>query len=167
MNFDEAFRRLIGHEGAFQNAATDRGNWTTGVIGHGVNKGTKFGVSAMTYPGEDIAGLTLARAKEIYLRDFWGPAGCDTVPDAIRFDLFDMAVNSGVKTAIITLQHTVGVDDDGILGPVTLQAIQSMPPLRFIARFNGYRLQFLSSLSTWPAFGRGWANRVAKNLIEA
>jgi len=34
-------------------------------------------------------------------------------------------------------------------------------------RFNGYRLQLMSSLPTWPAFGRGWANRIAKNLIEA
>ena len=42
-----------------------------------------------------------------------------------------------------------------------------MPALRFVTRFNGHRLQFMSSLSTWPAFGRGWANRIAKNLIEA
>jgi len=89
------------------------------------------------------------------------------VPDAIKFDLFDMAVNSGVGTAIKTLQRTVGVDDDGNLGPVTLQAVVSMPALRFVARFNGARLQFMSALPTWPSFGRGWANRIAKNLLEA
>lgn len=94
-------------------------------------------------------------------------AGCDAVPDAVKFDLFDMAVNSGVKTAIRTLQRAVGVEPDGIIGNVTMQAIGSMHPARFVARFNGHRLQFMSSLSTWPAFGRGWANRIAKNLIEA
>ena len=69
--------------------------------------------------------------------------------------------------AIKTLQLTVGTEDDGILGPITLQAIGSMNPIRFVARFNGHRLQFLSSLSTWKDFGRGWANRIAKNLMEA
>jgi len=167
MTFKEAFERLIGHEGKFQNDPRDRGNWTSGVVGQGLNKGTKYGISAMTYPGEDIENLTLGRAEELYLRDFWGPAGCDAVPEAVRFDLFDMAVNSGVSRAIKTLQLAVGVDDDGRLGPITLQAIQSMPALRFVTRFNGHRLQFMSALPTWPSFGRGWANRIAKNLIEA
>jgi hypothetical protein len=78
-----------------------------------------------------------------------------------------MAVHSGVITANKTLQRTVGGDDDGKLGPVTLQAVASMPALRFLARFNGARLQFMSALPTWPSFGRGWANRIAKNLLEA
>lgn len=155
MNFDLAFEKLIGHEKGHVNHPSDPGGETN------------FGISKRAYPGEDIAGMTLERAKVIYLRDYWGRAGCDAVPDGIKFDLFDMAVNSGVKTAIRTLQRTVGVDDDGILGPVTLQAVASMPALRVVARFNGHRLQFMSSLSTWQAFGRGWANRIAKNLIEA
>jgi lysozyme family protein len=155
MTFDQAFERLVGHEGGYVNDPRDAG------------QETKYGISRRSYPGEMIRTMTLDRAKEIYLRDYWGPAGCDTVPDAIKFDLFDMAVNSGVGTAIKTLQRTVGVDDDGKLGPVTLQAVASMPPLRFIARFNGARLQFMSALPAWPAFGRGWANRIAKNLLEA
>lgn len=167
MNFDKAFERLIGHEGVFQDDPRDRGNWTSGVIGQGMNNGTKYGISAMSYPAEDIKNLSLERAKILYQRDFWWKAGCDAVPDAVKFDLFDMAVNSGVKPAIRTLQKSVGVDDDGVIGPVTMQAINSMNPVRFVARFNGYRLQFMSSLSTWPSFGRGWANRIAKNLMEA
>lgn len=154
MIFDAAFERLIGHEGGYVNDPRDPGGET------------KYGISKRAYPGEDIAGMTLERARELYRRDYWGPAGCDAVPDVVKFDLFDMAVNSGVKTAIRTLQRTVGTEPDGVLGPVTLQAVQSMNPVRFVARFNGHRLQFMSSLSTWPAFGRGWANRIAKNLIE-
>lgn len=154
MNFDIAFERLIGHEGGYVNDPRDPGGET------------KYGISKRAYPGEDIAGMTLERARELYRRDYWGPAGCDAVPDVVKFDLFDMAVNSGVKAAIRTLQRTVGTEPDGVLGPVTLQAVQSMNPVRFVARFNGHRLQFMSSLATWPAFGRGWANRIAKNLIE-
>jgi len=111
--------------------------------------------------------MTLERAKAIYARDFWGPAGCDAVPDGLRFDLFDAAVNSGVKAAVRLLQGAAGETADGILGPRTLQAIKSMPPPRLVARFNGHRLAFMSNLPTWPAFGRGWARRIAENLKEA
>ena len=154
MTFDEAFERLIDHEGDYVNHPSDPGGETN------------FGISKRSYPLEDIPNMTLARAKNLYLRDYWSPAGCDAVPSSVRFDLFDMAVNSGVKTAVRTLQKAVGADDDGILGPRTLQAVSTMPGARLVARFNGHRLQYMSSLSTWPAFGRGWANRIAKNLME-
>lgn len=155
MDFDSAFRRLIGHEGGYSNDPRDPGGET------------KFGISRRSYPGEDIAGMTLERAKEMYLRDFWGPAGCDAVPHGIKFDLFDMAVNSGVKPAIRTLQRACGELQDGIIGPRTLQAVQSMPDSRIVARFNGARLEFMAGLPAWSDFGRGWARRIASNLLGA
>lgn len=152
MTFDDAFERLLGHEGSYVNNPADPGGET------------KFGISKRSYPGEDIKGLTVARAKQIYLRDFWGAAGCDAIPDPLRFDLFDMAVNSGVGAAVRNLQRSVGETADGVIGPRTLQAIQSMPSIRLLARFNGARLEFMAGLSTWPAFGRGWSRRIASNL---
>lgn len=167
MNFEQAFERVIGHEGGLSMDPKDRGNWTGGAVGVGVLKGSKFGISAGAYPAEDIAGLTLDRARALYRRDYWGPAGCDAVPDAVRFDLFDMAVNSGVKPAVRALQTAVGETPDGVLGPRTLQALQSMPGPRILARFNGARLQYMTDAPTWPAHGKGWARRVAANLLEA
>lgn len=155
MQFDEAFKRLIAHEGGFVDHPSDPGG------------ATNFGISQRSYPGEDIRGMTLERAKEIYRRDFWGAAGCDAVPDAVKFDLFDMAVNSGVSRAIKTLQRAVGAAEDGALGPMTLQAVQSMPASRLVARFNGVRLAFMAGLTNWPAFSRGWALRIASNLMDA
>lgn len=155
MNFDQAFERLIGHEGGYVDHPNDPGGET------------KFGISKRSYPGEDIKNMTLDRAKFLYRRDYWGPAGCDAVPDAARFDLFDMAVNSGVKPAVKMLQKAVGETQDGILGPRTLQAVSSMPPARLCARFNGARLEFMTSLPSWATFGRGWARRIAANLMEA
>lgn len=155
MTFDEAFERLIGHEGGYVNHPADPGGET------------KFGITKRTYPGEDIKGMTLDRAKAIYRRDFWGPAGCDSVPDGVRFDLFDAAVNSGVKTAVKLLQRAAGIDADGVIGPRTMQAISSTPGPRLVARFNGHRLAMMTDLSTWASFGKGWARRVATNLMEA
>ena len=156
MNFDQAFERLIGHEGGYSNDPVDPGGET------------KYGISKRAYPGEDIKGMTLDRAKAIYLRDYWGPAGCDAVPDGIKFDLFDMAVNSGVNRAVRTLQQAVGETVDGILGPRTLQAAASMPAGRLVARFNGWRLDFMNNNpKLWASFGRGWAQRIADNLKAA
>lgn len=169
MDFDAAFARLVSpdHEGSQLSLdPRDRGNWTGGEQGKGTLKGSKFGISASSYPGEDIDGMTEERAKAIYRRDFWGPAGCDAVPDAIKFDLFDMAVNSGKGNAVRALQRACGEFQDGILGPRTLAAVQSMPASRMAARFNGARLMFLADLPTWPAHGRGWSRRVAANLLE-
>ncbi len=98
MNFDQAFERLIGHEGGYVNHPADPGG------------ATKYGISRRSYPGEDIKGMTLARAKEIYARDYWGAAACDALPDGIKFDVFDMAVNSGVSAAIRLVQRAAGVE---------------------------------------------------------
>lgn len=155
MNFEQSFERLIGHEGGYSNNPADPGGETN------------FGISKRAYPMENIRGMTLARAKTIYLRDYWGPAGCDAVPDGLKFDLFDMAVNSGVTTAIRTLQNAVGARADGIIGPKTLQAINSIPAPRLVARFNGWRLAFMANTPQWDTFGRGWARRIAANLKEA
>lgn len=155
MNFDQAFERVIGHEGGYVNNPADPGGET------------KFGISKRSYPMENIKALTLERAKAIYHRDYWGPAGCDAVPDGLRFDLFDMAVNSGVTTAIRTLQNAAGVRADGVLGPVTLQAVSAMGGPRIMARFNGWRLAFMANTPQWDTFSRGWARRIAANLKEA
>lgn len=155
MTFDIAFERLIGHEGGYVNDPRDPGGET------------KYGISKRAYPNEDIRGMTLERAKEIYINDYWFMVGCDRAPSAARFDLFDMAVNSGVKRAIMTAQEALDVPVDGVIGPVTLQAMRSMPGPRFVARFNGARLHYMTELGTWPTFGKGWARRLAANLMNA
>jgi lysozyme family protein len=155
MTFDEAFAALIGNEGGLVDNPADPGGLT------------KYGVSKRAYPMEDIRNLTLDRAKQIYFRDYWTPAGCENVPEAIRFDLFDTAVNSGIRAAVKCLQTAAGCPIDGVLGPQTLAAIAALDGARLSARFNGARLQFMASLATFSAFGRGWANRIANNLLRA
>lgn len=155
MNFDQAFTALIGNEGGYVLDSRDPGGET------------KYGISKRSYPGEDIAGLTLERAKEIYRRDFWGPAGCDAWPDAVKFDVFDMAVNAGVKTSIKMLQRCVGAADDGVIGPQTAMKVQSAAPDWVARRFTAQRIRFYTGLKTWATYGAGWMNRLAANLERA
>lgn len=167
MIFDEAFQLLIGNEGGLSVDPKDRGNWTGGKPSVGILKGSKYGISAMSYPDLDIANLTLDQAKAIYSRDFWSQAGCDLVPDVIRFDLFDMAVNAGPRAARMCLQAAACVITDGILGDKSIAAVAAMDPQRLVARFNGARLKSMTDMLAWPDQGRGWARRIATNLLRA
>lgn len=167
MDFDTAFAALIGNEGGYSLDPHDRGNWTGGAVNMGKCLGTKFGISAAQYPGEDIPNLTLERAKAIYQRDYWGKAGCESVPDALKFDLFDMAVNSGQGNAIRTLQRACGTDVDGIIGIQTVMAVHNFDPLKLLARFNGARLHFITASTAWDTQGKGLVNRIANNLMRA
>jgi lysozyme family protein len=166
MTFDEAFQLLIGNEGSLSLDPKDRGNWSGGKQGVGILKGSKYGISAMSYPVLDIANLSLEQAKAIYARDFWAQAGCDCAPDGIKFDLFDMAVNSGPRPARMCLQAAAGVITDGILGEKSIAAINAMDPQRLAARFNGARLKAMTDMAAWPDQGRGWARRIATNLLR-
>ena len=65
MNFDQAFTALIGNEGNYTLNHKDRGNWTGGMSGAGQLRGTKYGISAASYPAVDIKNLTLEAAKAI------------------------------------------------------------------------------------------------------
>lgn len=167
MIYDVAFARVIGHEGKFQNDRNDRGNWTTGVIGSGELKGTNYGISAMSYPNEDIRNLTLERAKELYYRDFWLRVSGGDLHDALVYQLFDSAINHGIGNAIRILQRAVGVLDDGDMGPMTHKAIIDRGTDDTLKLFNAKRIRFFTRLSTFKLYGAGWMNRVAQNLEYA
>lgn len=166
MTFDQAFERVIAHEGGYSNHPGDPGNWTGGKVGAGKLLGTRYGIAANSYPDEDIPNLTLERAKEIYRRDYWERVRADQLPAAVRFDVFDLCVNSGVSRAARLLQRACGAREDGVIGPATLAAAAAMPPHQLAARLAGHRLAFMADLPAWETFSRGWARRVAQNLME-
>lgn len=167
ITFDEAFKRLIGHEGGYSTDRRDPGNWTGGRVGVGTLKGTKFGLAANTYPNLDIKNLTLAQAKEIYKKDWWDKLGADGMHSAIVFQLWDFAINAGKSRAIKELQQAVGVPADGIIGPQTLAAVNAHDLNDVILSLTAERLKFYTSLSTFKTYGKGWINRVADNLKYA
>jgi lysozyme family protein len=178
MNFETAFNLLVNHEGGYTCDTRDNGNWTGGKPGSGILKGSKYGISAYSYPELDIKNLTLDEVKIINRRDFWDCLSIDQLPDAIRFDLYSMAYQSCAPRqpiqAVKLLQRaynscSTGPDllVDGKLGPKTIAAINSVDPQLLDKRFSGQILLFMADLkpSLWDAFGRGWARRIANNLL--
>lgn len=155
MNFDQAFDRLIGNEGGYTNNPADPGGETN------------WGISKRSYPNVDIANLTREGAKAIYLQDFWQRGQMDQYDPAIAFQVFDAAVNHGIETAVRLLQQAAGVADDGHIGPVTVAAVKAKSVTDMLMLFIARRIKFWTKLSTWPTFGKGWANRAADDLIYA
>ncbi len=158
MKFDQSFDLLIGHEGGYSNNPVDPGGETMWGVTFRVARGWGY-----MGPMKDLPRDT---AKEIYKAMYWDKVRASELPEAIRFDVFDAAVNSGVGQAIRFLQRATGTTDDGRLGPVTLRAVISMDPQLLDKRLNGYRLRYMTELKNWPPFARGWAARIATNLIE-
>lgn len=158
MKFDEAFNRLIGHEGGYSNRSPqeDPGGETN------------WGISKRSYPNLDIKHLTRDDAREIYLRDFWMPvAASGNVHPAILFQVFDFAVNAGISTAIRKLQSAIGVADDGHWGPISAAKLASMDVNDVLMLFNAEQLDYRRKLSNWAANSSGWTARVANNLRYA
>ncbi len=166
-NFIKAFNRTMDSEGLFQNDPRDRGNWTSGVVGKGELKGTKYGISAMSYPDLDIANMSLTEAMDIYYQDWWVSLGIHRFRPSVQFQLFDAAINHGLYNAVRMAQWAVKVKADGIIGPITFKAIQETEENDLLMNFLAERLVFMTDVSTWDRFGKGWARRIAHNLKHA
>ena len=156
--------RIVGHEGGFSDYSLDPGNWTGGIIGQGLLRGTKFGISAKAYPDLNIADLSLDDAVAIYQRDYVGPLHLGRYRDGVAFQLLDFAVNAGPGRAVWYLQRAMGVATDGVVGPVTLAALEARCEGDVIMLLLAERISFLTYLGNWSDAGKGWMRRVADNL---
>lgn len=130
--FDAAVAVVLTHEGGFQSDAHDPGNWTGGSVGAGACVGTKYGISAASYPRLDIPNLSAADACAIYRRDWWDRLGLARLPPPLAAKLLDAAVNLGAGPATICLQRALNglghaLAEDGILGPATIAAAHAVP----------------------------------------
>lgn len=156
MNFDNAFSVVIKHEGGYVNHALDPGKATNMGITEAVAR-------RVGYKGA-MQDLPVDLAKRIYLEEYWKPVRAEELPAALRYAVFDAAVNSGVRQSILWLQRALGVADDGVLGPRTLAAANQANPEVLRARIIAQRMHFLTNLNTFPTFGRGWIRRCADIL---
>jgi len=165
--FKIAFDRVFHNEGGFQNDPNDRGNWTSGAIGEGELKGTKYGISAMSYPNIDIENMTFEDAQEIYRVDWWQRLRMDSFPTVLQYQIFDAAINHGMRNAIIILQRAIGANADGVIGPRTRLMVSKLETNDLALSFIAERLVFITNIRTWDRYGKGWARRIAHNLKMA
>ena len=171
--FAAALAIVLAHEGGYQAMPDDPGNWTQGKIGAGELRGTKFGLSAASYPSLAIAALTEADAAAIYRRDWWDRFGLGRLPAPLAAKVFDAAVNIGIEEAVRALQRALRAADtaasggqvaeDGKLGPDTLETACGLAPGTVLpalreALAGHYRL-IVAKNPAQARFLNGWLSR--------
>jgi lysozyme family protein len=158
LNFNTIINKTLSAEGGYVNDKVDKGGET------------KFGISKRSYPNVDIFALTLEEAIAIYKRDFWDNQPYKDIHDvAISGKLFDMAVNMGIKNAIIILQRALracgktDIVDDGIMGDKTLKAVNLTSEwdlsIALKSEAAGYYRCIVAKNPTQEKFIKGWLNR--------
>ena len=125
---------------------------------------TKYGISQRAYPDENIKKLTLKRAKEIYLKDYWEAGKVEELPQHLRYIYFDMCVNQGIFRAVKILQQALNrkgakLKVDGGIGPKTIAAAHQkyMGKHVEVERVRSYRVKHYAHLvEQRPALEKYW-----------
>ena len=158
-NFEKSLELVLAHEGGYVNHPSDPGGKTNlGVtqrvwedyVGHKVDEQT-------------MRNLTKELVAPLYKSRYWDAVHGDQLPSGADYLAFDFAVNAGAFRSIKTIQRALNITADGIIGPVTVKAIQDTNAEEFINNFTNAKESFYRSLANFPTFGRGWLNRVAKS----
>ena len=140
---------------------------------------TKFGVARNANPDIDIMALTWDGAKRIYFRRYWLASNSDDLSlYAPRLAIlhFDGAVNHGPGRAARFLQRAVGAEEDGDVGPATLEAVEAAVgadgEMSVCLRICDLREEFYRAIAarnpSQGRFLRGWLNRInaARALVS-
>lgn len=173
-NFKEAYG-LTGHnEGGYANNPNDHGGETFAGIAR------KFWPNWPGWKTIDWAKTMIKTANGInefarvngvepfvadfYKQNFWDVNKLDSINDQQLADnVYDFGVNSGVSRGAKTLQQAVGVTADGIIGPGTLNAVNTGDA---VAIYNKYNEIKSSLYHTWAAtpgqlqFLKSWMSRI-------
>ena len=107
-----------------------------------------------------VQAMPLSEADDIIDVDYAQPCRFNDLGPGKDCAVLDFGYNSGPPRSIKYAQRVVGVAMDGILGPITLNAVNNFNPQDFINDLCNVRLNFLQGLGTWPEFGAGWHARV-------
>jgi len=151
-DFNKAIEKTLVNEGGYVFDPDDAGGET------------KYGISKRYYPSVDIKNLTQDEAKAIYKRDYWDRLKADDIESQnVAFDLFDTAVNMGVRTASKIMQLCVDSHPDGIIGAKTLHNINNTQEELLLLRFRVAKIaRYVHITQIRPKNKKyliGWINR--------
>lgn len=155
-DFLPAVETTLSREGGYTNDPADRGGETN------------FGISKRQFPAVDIKNLTRADAVRLYREHYWRFS--DLNDQDLANKVFDFAVLYGLKGAIEMLQASIValgkvIPRDGVFGPVTANAANSMDPKMLLATMVTEAKQRLWRIvlrdPSQARFYHGWIERVS------
>ena len=152
-----------------------------GYVDHPNDKGgpTKYGITLKTlaaWRGEvltgsdDVKALTKEEATRIYREEYSLKPRFSLIENrSLRNLLIDSGVQHGPRRASKWLQRAVSVPDDGILGLVTLNAVQAIPAADIMLSVLAQRARLYANLvkkRKQRVFAAGWLERLATVIEE-
>ena len=153
-NYPQALKQVLKYEGGYVDHPKDPGGPTNKGVTQAVYDNWR---KSQNLSIQSVRAIADSEVAAIYKNLYWDRISGDLLPSGVDFAVFDFAVNSGVSRAAKTLQAVVGVTQDGVIGPATIQATKT-----YIAMtVTNKRLAFMQSLSIWSTFGKGWSARIA------
>lgn len=149
--FEKAMKFVREAEGGYYNHPNDPGGETM------------YGITKRDYPDLDIKNLSREKADDIFFNDYWIPSVAEKLPEPVYISYFDSAVNTGRKQANKFLQRALGVSADGVVGPITLKAIEKADTKDLAYKIIEQRQAFYDMLAKnkpkLKVFLKGWTNR--------
>ncbi len=153
-NFEFSLNSTLKHEGGWTDSSEDfptmKGIRLTTYRQHYGKHKTK----------DDLRNISDKELNHIYKTGYWDKCNCDNLPAGLNYVVFDAAVNSGPSRSAKWLQKALGVERDGVIGPITLGKIKTHDLIQLIHSVCDKRLNFLHTLGNWPQFGKGWGRRI-------
>lgn len=162
-DFEKSIHIILKHEGLFADHPKDPGGATMRGITFTLFKryADWLGVAPTV---EVLKTLTEGQAKVIYKAEFWDKMQGDKFKSQRVADIvFDAYVNMGPR-ALKIFQTEIGVEADGVIGPVTLSILNNANPLLVFEGFKDARIYFYNNLAkqnpNMKVFLNGWLNRI-------
>lgn len=162
--FEIALDFTLKWEGGLSDNSADYGGRTY----RGITQGTyNEWRQQNNYPLQDVAKMTEAEWKSIYLAYYWNASKSDKMCKPLAIVNFDTAVNFGVAGAGEFLQEAIGFtgqDVDGKVGPITLAKLKNgqdnkATALKIIEGRINWRKKIVAKDPTQKVFLQGWLNR--------
>jgi len=159
-SFQIALEFVLRWEGGYVNDPQDRG----GATNKGVTQRVYDSYMELNHSyTKSVRSISNDEVEAIYRLMYWDVIKGDLLPLKIAVAVFDWAVNSGPHRAIKKLQDVLGVKIDGVVGPVTINAIREMPCnedliLRYLEKRR--RFYLVIGKGEQKKFLRGWLNRL-------
>ena len=153
-NYPQALKQVLKYEGGYVDHPKDPGGPTNKGVTQAVYDNWR---KSQNLSVQSVRAIADSEVAAIYKNLYWDRISGDLLPSGVDFAVFDFAVNSGVSRAAKTLQAVVGVTQDGVIGPATIQATKTYVAMTVTNK----RLAFMQSLSIWSTFGKGWSARIA------
>lgn len=133
---------------------------------------TNYGITQKSYDPslvKKIKNISFGEVISIYKENYWKVAKCDVIAQinpALAINVFDCAVNCGTTIAVVKLQDSLNVPNDGHIGPVTLEALKVANPRLLIGEYTRKRQWYYCHLvvlySKNQKFLNGWILRSLK-----